>query len=255
MSTIENNVTAQEFRERAEDKNTLSKKRSLYVGTGNKISENPVVYETVAIEAPDPDSVGGRPVLTNDSDPNNKSGLRWYDVVDLINSESGNVVELANTASYAQGAEDKGTIDNRFINIDNRFINVDNKISDIEERLTNLGFKEGSVSLLGTIVSASVSQNKITRQGNYCLFNLSLTDVGISVDYRNPTYIGKLSSDFLPLNYYKGNCGVNSTDAGSGYFLTISKAGEVYLNTGTSTGATVSSLDAVGLGYEAKPIN
>lgn len=36
MSTIENNVTAKEFRQRTEDKNTLSQKGSLYVGTGNK---------------------------------------------------------------------------------------------------------------------------------------------------------------------------------------------------------------------------
>lgn len=51
MSTIENNKTFEEFRERCEDKNTLVQKNSLYVGKGtNKtLSNGTKIYETEAI--------------------------------------------------------------------------------------------------------------------------------------------------------------------------------------------------------------
>ena len=73
MSTIENNVTAKNFRLRAEDKNALSQKGSMYVGTGNKSSEDPTVCETVAIQ-PVNFSPDGRYVLTNNPNPDEQGG-------------------------------------------------------------------------------------------------------------------------------------------------------------------------------------
>lgn len=154
MSTIENNVTAKNFRLRAEDKNTLSQKGSMYVGTGNKSSEDPTVCETVAIQ-PVNFSPDGRYVLTNNPNPDEQGGgLMWHDIVDAINEDSlSNIAyaESAMTAEYAKGGENKGTI---------------------EERLTNLGFKEGVVENL----AATASTNFIKRQGNYVFGELTFAD-------------------------------------------------------------------------------
>ena len=236
MSTIENNVTAKNFRLRAEDKNTLSQKGSMYVGTGNKSSEDPTVCETVAIQ-PVNFSPDGRYVLTNNPNPDEQGGLMWHDIVDTINEDSlSNIAyaESARTAEYAKGGENKGTI---------------------EERLTNLGFKEGSITLSGAIASSSVVQNKITRQGNYCLFNLDLSGVNISVDYQNPKFIGNLSSNFLPLETYYGSCYVSTDDTTDPFLLKISETGDVYLMESGTSSATISNLQAIGLGYEAKPLS
>lgn len=113
MSTIENNVTAKEFRQRTEDKNALSEKGSLYVGTGNKTSENPVVYETVATTPPEKNCV-----LTKDS--TQIGGLGWKNIIDVVNSsanEENKVVYLCQNAIYPSGGDPNlGSIEVRLKN-------------------------------------------------------------------------------------------------------------------------------------------
>lgn len=114
MSTIENNVTAKEFRQRTEDKNTLSQKGSLYVGTGNKTSEDPVVYETVAITPPEENCV-----LTKDS--TQEGGLGWKNIIDVVNSstneEEDKVIDLCQNAIYPSGGDPNlGSIEARLEN-------------------------------------------------------------------------------------------------------------------------------------------
>ena len=52
----------------------------------------------------------------------------------------------------------------------------DDSKGTIEERLTKLGFREGSV----TLSSGTATENKIVRQGNYCILNL-VADVNIKI--------------------------------------------------------------------------
>lgn len=254
MSTIGNNVTAKDFRERAEDKNTLYQKGTLYVGTGGGNTGGTNAYETVATPLPEENSV----LVKDDAQ---EGGLGWKNIVDAVNaaaekpqgeqlpSDVPHIIERAYIAScYKSGASE-------YSYFSGTFSEINSKISNIEERLTNLGFKEGSISLSGAIASSSVVQNKITRQGNYCLLNLNLSEVNISVDYRNPTLIGNLPSNFLPLESYYGNCYADSVNATDRFYLTISKTGDVYLNIGGTSSGTISSLEAVGLGYEAKPLS
>ena len=99
MSTIENNVTAKNFRLRAEDKNTLSQKGSMYVGTGNKSSEDPTVCETVATTLPEENSV----LVKDDTQI---GGLGWKNIVDVIN-DAGSV----NNAHKAELSERTETTD------------------------------------------------------------------------------------------------------------------------------------------------
>ena len=254
MSTIENNVTAKEFRERVEDKNTLDKKGTLYVGTGGRNTEEPNAYKTVATPPPEENSV----LVKDDTQ---EGGLGWKNIVDAVNaaaekpqgeqlpSDVPHIIERAYIAScYKSGVSE-------YSYFSGTFSEINSKISDIEKRLMNLGFKEGSITLSGAIASSSVVQNKITRQGNYCLFNLDLSGVNISVDYQNPKFIGNLSSNFLPLETYYGNCYVSTDDTTDPFLLKISETGDVYLMESGTSSATISNLQAIGLGYEAKPLS
>lgn len=70
----------------------------------------------------------------------------------------------------------------------------------IEERLTRLGFKEGSV----TLSSGTATTNKITRQGNYCILNVSTT---LEVMIKNGTLnIGSIDNNFIPKNKVQTYC-------------------------------------------------
>lgn len=113
MGTIENNVTAKKFRLRAEDKNTLSQKGSMYVGTGNKSSEDPTVCETVATTPPEENCV-----LTKDS--TQIGGLGWKNIIDVVNSstnEKDKVVDLCQNAIYPSGGDPNlGSIEVRLKN-------------------------------------------------------------------------------------------------------------------------------------------
>lgn len=111
MSVIENNVTASEFRQRTEDKNTLSQKGSLYVGTGNKTSEDPVVHETVAVTPPEENCV----LVKDDTQ---EGGLGWKNIIDVVNSstneEEDKVIDLCQNAIYPSGGDPNlGSIETR----------------------------------------------------------------------------------------------------------------------------------------------
>ena len=113
MSTIENNVTAKKFRLRTEDKNTLSQKGSMYVGTGNKSSEDPTVCETVATTPPEENCV-----LTKDN--TQIGGLGWKNIIDVVNSstnEEDKIVDLCQNAIYPNGGDPNlGSIEVRLKN-------------------------------------------------------------------------------------------------------------------------------------------
>ena len=70
MSEIPNVTSYPEFRQRCEDKNTLTENGSLYVGTGRK---NNGVYETEELKPP---KTEGRKYLASDA----LNGTRWVDL-------------------------------------------------------------------------------------------------------------------------------------------------------------------------------
>lgn len=68
----------------------------------------------------------------------------------------------------------------------------------IETRLTNLGFRDGSISLSSGFTAV---YNTITRQGNYCILtllpNLSVSQIQSMLNGSTIT-VGSLSTDFIP---------------------------------------------------------
>ena len=82
MSTIGNKKTFEELRERCEDKNTLTQKGSLYVGTGTqkRLSNGVLVYKTEAVAPP---SSNFEVLTKNDSAT---GGLGWTSVVGMLNA-------------------------------------------------------------------------------------------------------------------------------------------------------------------------
>ena len=82
MSTIGNKKTFEELRERCEDKNTLTQKGSLYVGTGTqkRLSNGVLVYKTEAVTPP---SSNFEVLTKNDSAT---GGLGWTSVVGMLNA-------------------------------------------------------------------------------------------------------------------------------------------------------------------------
>lgn len=71
MSEIPNVTSYPEFRQRCEDKNTLTENGSLYVGTGRK---NNGVYETEELKPPTREE--GRKYLASDA----LNGTKWVDL-------------------------------------------------------------------------------------------------------------------------------------------------------------------------------
>lgn len=71
MSEIPNVTSYSEFRRRCEDKNTLTSKGSLYIGTGRKNNE---VYETEELKPPTREE--GRKYLASDA----LNGTKWVDL-------------------------------------------------------------------------------------------------------------------------------------------------------------------------------
>ena len=82
MSTIGKKKTFEELRERCEDKNTLTQKGSLYVGTGTqkRLSNGVLVYKTEAVTPP---SSNFEVLTKNDSA---SGGLGWTFVVEMLNT-------------------------------------------------------------------------------------------------------------------------------------------------------------------------
>lgn len=108
MSTIDNNRTFKEFRERCEDKNTLNNKGSLYVGTGSqkKLSNGALIYETGAITPPTSNSE----VLTKNN--NATGGLSWTLIAEVLS-----VATTEGQNTYVKDSNNvKATINGKNIN-------------------------------------------------------------------------------------------------------------------------------------------
>lgn len=139
---------------------------------------------------------------------------------------------------------------------------ITSEINSIEQRLTNLGFKQGSVTMTAGIAS---SQN-LRRQGNYCLFDLT-ADIGVKIEKSTTVYLAVLPSEFYPTSETTANAryfyvsqapGGNSTGFGN-VKVTITTGGSVELSGfsvagGGSTTITATKIVISNVGYEAKPI-
>ena len=127
----------------------------------------------------------------------------------------------------------------------------------IETRLTNLGFRQGSVTLASGVTA---TRNSIKRQGNYVILDLELSGI---YTIENTYQIGSVPSNFfpnatvnLPIGYNitvitSGAAVVQTTDA----YFTITTSGNISLTiTGVDQGA--SSLEHIRTisGYVASPL-
>ena len=140
----------------------------------------------------------------------------------------------------------------------------DDSKGTIEDRLTKLGFKQGSV----TLSSGTATVNTVNRQGNYCILNLKIDNIGsYAVNKENNIKIGTITSskniNFFPVfdikciavaiysNYPAGPTNVILD-------TTINKSGEIYavipkLSNYNST-VTFGNFELKNIGYEAKPL-
>ena len=93
MSEIDNGLRADIMRKRMEDKNTLSHKGSLYVGTGEKETINGVdIYKTQELQAPTETS-DGFPLGLTSTNQNISYEVPFY----YISDNSDQVITLSNT--------------------------------------------------------------------------------------------------------------------------------------------------------------
>ena len=130
----------------------------------------------------------------------------------------------------------------------------------IEQRLTNLGFKQGSVTM--TVGTAS-SQN-IRRQGNYCLFDLTATLKNIKIEQSTTINLAQLSADFYPTSeitaYAKYTYAVIGGSSGTGFVkVRITTGGVVKLSEFSTYSMDTYIVQPTGVeiksvGYQAKPI-
>lgn len=98
MSTIENGITYFEFRSRCEDKNTLTSKGSLYIGTGRKNNE---VYETEELKPP---KTEGRKYLVSDASGN----TRWDDLYKIMTASAYNEATKEPNVMYFVYPDEEG---------------------------------------------------------------------------------------------------------------------------------------------------
>nr|DAG57973.1 MAG TPA: hypothetical protein [Caudoviricetes sp.] len=95
-SIIPNQSYFSDFRQRCEDKNTLTKKGDLYVGTGNKITtkidvNNPVdIYETDVLSAP---AEAGQVIISKGG----QNGIEYRDILVALNG----VIDNTNKVSQS----------------------------------------------------------------------------------------------------------------------------------------------------------
>lgn len=190
-----------------------------------------------------------------------KNATRAKDVSDTINNKpitdifenDGVTVKEATQAKYAQYAD------------------ADTTKGTIEERLTNLGFREGSISLASEITA---TQNKLTRQGNYCLLTLRL-DSSSTLSTSSTTTIGVIPEEFRPkeditTSFIYGTAGLSypSVDPAYmkcfamftlGYVVTIKTDGTITCLTNYTQSGMLSMGGAIGAlliqtGWEANPL-
>ena len=160
----------------------------------------------------------------------------------------GNLDGTSTYADYASSDKSKGTI---------------------EQRLTNLGFKQGTISVDGSLITR-VTKNYLYRQGNYVIGHFSCTggDFLQSTSTGNTLKIGTITSEFIPNS--SENVVINgglvytifdSTNYNMNAIQCIILNSEVYLQLVAIHGTTFSwdkisstpKLDIV-FGYEALPL-
>lgn len=138
-----------------------------------------------------------------------------------------------------------------------RYASADFSKGTIETRLTNLGFRQGSVTLASGITA---TRNSIKRQGNYVILDLQLSG---NYTIENTYQIGSVPSAFLPDTTVNLPVGYNITAATSGaavimitnaYFI-INTSGNISLTiTGVDQGAShLEDIRTIG-GYVASPL-
>lgn len=139
----------------------------------------------------------------------------------------------------------------------------------IEQRLTNLGFKQGTISVDGSLITR-VTKNYLYRQGNYVIGHFSCTggDLLKSPSTGNTLKIGTITSEFIPKS--SENVVINgglvytifdSTSYNMNAIQCVILDSEIYLQLVAIHGTTFSwdkisstpKLDIV-FGYEAKPL-
>ena len=98
MSTIQNGITYSEFRRRCEDKNTLTSKGSLYIGTG-EIKDG--VYKTAELLPP---SESERKFLVSDASGN----TRWDDLYKIMTASAYNEATKEPNVMYFVYPDEEG---------------------------------------------------------------------------------------------------------------------------------------------------
>ena len=99
MSTIQNGITYSEFRKRCEDKNTLTRKGSLYIGTGVKEDEVYEVYKTAELLPP-----SERKFLVSDASGN----TRWDDLYKIMTASAYNEATKEPNVMYFVYPDEEG---------------------------------------------------------------------------------------------------------------------------------------------------
>lgn len=100
MSQIPYGITFEEFRRRIEDKNTLTQKGALYVGTGNSESytrpdgEIETIYETDALNPP----TEANQVLISDTSAEGK-GLKYQNIIEAVNEATTDSLKVNNAVN------------------------------------------------------------------------------------------------------------------------------------------------------------
>lgn len=162
---------------------------------------------------------------------------------------------------YRDSTTIKGTLDNIISESSGNNITVkyakyastDTSKGTIEQRLTNLGFKQGSISL----TSGSATENTVTRQGNYCILNL---DLQRSFAANETVILGTLPEQFRPSAQITGYGWERITTGTSivvrGCSVVITTDGTITVTTigGDSGDKNVLQLAVSSFGYEAAPI-
>lgn len=106
MSIIENESYFKDFRQRCEDKNTLTKKGDLYVGTGNTIETNVDksidIYETTVLSAP---KVANQVIISNGGN----DGIGYKDILEALNGviddTGNNAVKRSKTSDVSKSSD------------------------------------------------------------------------------------------------------------------------------------------------------
>lgn len=196
--------------------------------------------------------------------------------IDLTNSNLDDVKEKINNITI-DVEQDIQAINNDLTPIKQALAEYNISKGTVEERLTNLGFKEGSITLASGFTATT---NSLKRQGNYVILDLrlSLTQNQLTGLLSNSTLsIGTVPKEFRPLdtvnsNTQFGTCYIYQTIGSATRVASCSIAGVTQLSSygdirleSYSTGNPITNLSGVQLqnfistckiclGYTALPI-